>query len=58
VTDQDAARAEPALDGRVRRQVGRMADGRRITYYSWLAGEDDAPTPGGREAGDEAAGGP
>lgn len=47
---------EPPLDDRVERQVERMADGRRITYYAWRAdeGRDD---PAGGGAADDPAGG-
>ena len=46
---------EPPLDDRVRRQVERMADGRRITYYAWRADGGDVQGRPGRE--DPAGGG-
>jgi hypothetical protein len=44
----EAAETLPAIDPRLVREVGRMADGRRITYYAWL---DDAESAG--EASDD-----
>jgi hypothetical protein len=43
VTDTPQPETRPALDPRLVREVGRMADGRRITYYAW---RDDADTSG------------
>jgi hypothetical protein len=44
VTDASMPETLPTIDSRLVREVGRMADGRRITYYAW---PDDSESAGG-----------